>query len=311
MSGPSTKIGTPHPEGGMMRGLDDLAVFVEVARAGSFVLASKRARIPTSSVSRAVARLEEELGARLFRRTSRKVAITEEGRRLLLRAGPLVDGLREALSSSTDRTGEPSGLVRVTAPAFTGATRIAAALAEFARAYPKIDVELDTSNVLRDLVEEGFDFGVRVGPTVDADFVARRLFTGVFGIFATPDLLRAVFGKKRPVASRETLERGPCVVMRSSVVWRFRDAAGRRVEVKPRARFTVNDPRAAVEVAQRGVGFALTPVDAAAAAPNLVPVATDFGEPEPTELYVVYPSRRLLPERVRLALDWLYRASAT
>jgi DNA-binding transcriptional LysR family regulator len=314
MSGPSTKIGTRRPARGTISGpkpklLDDLAVFVAVARAGSFVRASGRTGVPTSSVSRAVARLEEELGACLLRRTSRKVALTDEGRRLLARTGPLIDGLGEALASSAGAAGEPSGLVRITAPAFTGATRIAASLAELARAHPLIDVELDASNALRDLVEDGFDFGVRVGPAVDADFVARRLSTGTFSIFATRELLRSTFGRKRPLATRETFERGPCVVMRTSAVWRFRDAAGRRVEVKPRARFAINDPRAAVEVASRGVGFVLAPREAAAAAPSLVPVACDLGEPEPIELYIVYPSRRLLSDRARLVMEWLLRSS--
>jgi DNA-binding transcriptional LysR family regulator len=231
------------------------------------------------------------------------VAVTDEGRDLLLRAGPLVDGLREALASAADRRAEPSGLVRVTAPAYTGATRVAAALADFAREHPQVTIELDPSNAIRDLVEERFDFGVRVGPVVDVDFVARKLWSGAFGLFAAPSLAKRL-GGKRASLTREALARAPCVVTRPGGEWRFRDERGRSVAVRPTARFAVNDPRAAIEVARRGVGVVLAPVDAAVEA-GLVALETDFGSPEPVDLYVVYPSRRLLPRRVRLAIDWL------
>src|SRR4051812_3454636 len=98
--------------------LDDLAVFVSVAQHVSFVQASRRLGIPPSSVSRSVARLEEDLGVALLRRTSRKVAVTDDGRQLLLRAAAHVEGLEEALATAADRHPEPSGVVRVTAPAY-------------------------------------------------------------------------------------------------------------------------------------------------------------------------------------------------
>jgi DNA-binding transcriptional LysR family regulator len=286
------------------RALDDISVFVAVARQASFVAASRRLGLPTSSVSRAVARLEEALGRLLLRRSSRRVALTDEGAQLLAQAGPLVDGLQEALAATTETEGEPAGLIRVTAPAFTGATRVAAALASFARRHPRVTIELDASNAVRDLVEDGFDLGVRVGPVGGADLVARRLWKGHFGLFATREFLRRAVGK-RGVVTREVIEAGPCVVMRSSLVWRFRDAQDRLVEVTPRACFAVNDPRAAVEVARQGVGLVLAPLDAAAVAPELVGVAADLGAPEPLDLFLVYPTKRLLSRRVRLAIDWL------
>jgi LysR family transcriptional regulator AphB len=286
--------------------LDDLAVFVSVAEHASFAEASRRLALPTSSVSRAVARLEEAIGAPLLRRTSRKVVTTDEGRRLLLHSTASIASLREALSTAADRRPEPSGIVRVTAPAFTGATRVARSLTAFALAHPKIAIELDATNATRDLLRDGYDFGIRVGPNADADFVARRLWQGRFGLVAARSFVEKAF-RGRLRITREELEHAPAVALRKSVVWRFRRPNGETVEIAPRACFTVNDPRVAADVARRGLGVALLPAEAAAEAPELVSLETDFGEPTPVDLFVVYPTKRLLPARVRLAIEWLAR----
>jgi len=303
----TNKIEPRHPNVGM---IDDVAVFVAVAQHASFVAASRETGVTTSSVSRAVARLEDALATRLLQRSSRKVVLTDAGRQLLLHAAPHVAGLGEALAVAADRHPEPSGTVRVTAPAYTGSTRIADALARFALAHPKIRIELDATNTIRDVLEDGYDFAIRVGAKVDASFVARRIFHGAFGLFATPGFVKRVRTPREPVG-RELLERAPCVVSRVSARWTFRQAAsGAVTEVAPRVHFAVNDPRAAVAVAARGVGFVVAPLEAADAEPRLVRVTSPLGEPVPLELYLVYPSRRLLPVRVRLAIDWLVSALA-
>jgi DNA-binding transcriptional LysR family regulator len=325
MSGQLPKNGTRRPASGTInpsgRGptdrrdrsagaLDDLAVFIHVARHASFVEASRRLAIPTSSVSRAVARLEEALGAQLLRRTSRRVALTDEGSQLVAHAAPHLEGLDEALASAADRRAEPAGVVRVTAPAYTGATRVARALARFARAHPKISIELDATNTIRDLIQDRFDFAVRVGAHADPDFIARRIWQGTFGIFAARDFVESALGGRARIG-REALERVPCVAMRTQAIWRFVRPGGQSVEIAPRVRFAVNDPRAAVEAARQGIGLVLAPRDGMAGRgdPPLVRVRTDFGEPEPIDLYVVYPTRRLLPQRVRMVIEWLARAT--
>jgi DNA-binding transcriptional LysR family regulator len=309
MAARASKNGRKRPTRGMIVGppgrYEDLAVFVEVARHLSFVEASHRTRTPASTVSRAVARLEDALGVRLLQRTSRKVALTEEGRQLLLRAAPPIDELGEALHGAADKGAELRGLVRVTAPAFTGATRVARALAEFAKTHPGVTIELDASNAVRDLVEERFDLALRVGPLEDADLVARRVWEGSFGLFAPRSVVANVLRGRRST-SRETLEQLPAVVTRASARWRFLGDDGQVTQVSPNARFTVNDPRAAVDVARRGVGVVLAPLEAVPAADrDLVRITADVGEPEPAQIFAVYPSRRLLPLRVKLALEWL------
>jgi len=311
MKGSFPKNGIGHANSGTTPrrtgGLDDLSIFVSVARQASFVAASRRLAIPTSSVSRAVARLEDELGVQLLRRTSRNVVLTDEGRQLLAHAAPHLDGLEEALASTVDRLPEPSGVVRITAPAYTGSTRIARSLAGFSLAHPNITIELDATNVIRDLLQDGFDFGVRVGPYVHPDFVARRLWQGEFGLFAAPAFVKRALAGKIDV-DRELLSRQPCVALRTSVVWRFRARTGEVVEISPPVRFTVNDPRGTADVARQGLGIALLPLDAVAQdSTGLVRLRTDFGDPVPVDLHVVYPTRRLLPQRVRMAIEWLVK----
>lgn len=311
----SSKNGTRRPKNGTMArreidgGLDDVAIFVAVARLASFAEASRRLGVPTSTVSRSVARLEERVGARLLQRTSRAVALSEEGNQLLLRAGQAVDELHAALVSTADRRAVPRGVVRVTAPSYTGATRVASILAAFAEKHPHIVVELDASNAIRDLVADGFDFAVRVGLPTEGDFVARKLWSGQFGLFATRALAASVLnGRKR--ATRDAIARAPFVITRASRPLAFVGPDGERIDVEPRVRFAVNEPRAAVEAARRGLGVVMAPTELVSRKTGLVRVDVDFGEPASADLYLVYPSRRLVPSRVRLAMHWLSSSGA-
>jgi LysR family transcriptional regulator, transcriptional activator AphB len=285
--------------------LEDLALFVSVARDASFVATSRRTRVSTSSVSRAVARLEDALGARLLQRTSRKVVVTEEGRQLLALTGPLVDEMAGALREVSDQRAEPQGRIRVTAPLFTGASRISSALASFAVAHPRVTVELDLSNATRDLLEEGFDLAFRAGPLKTEDFIARRLWAVPFGLFASKAFVAKSLGGRQRL-SEDELRRVPAITTRAT--WRFRRADGQLHEVKPSARFSVNDPRASIDIARAGLGVICVPLEAMPVGEaELVALKADVGEPESRDLYAVYPTRKLLPTRVRLALEWVAR----
>ncbi|HWL85263.1 MAG TPA: LysR family transcriptional regulator, partial [Polyangiaceae bacterium] len=168
----------------------DLPLFVAVARCESFAEASRRTHTPTSTVSRAVSRLEEALGVRLLQRTSRRVSLTHEGAQLLERAGPLADEMGEVLDAVADREEEPAGRLRITAPVMTGAAVIGPALAAFAAKYPRVSIELHLSNSVLDLIEEGFDLGFRAGPVTDTDLVARRLWSVPYSLAASARFLK-------------------------------------------------------------------------------------------------------------------------
>ncbi len=281
----------------------DLPLFIAVARCESFVEASRRTGTPASSVSRAVARLEQTLGVRLFQRTSRRVALTHEGTKLLERAGPLADEIDGVLDAVADREDEPSGRLRITAPVVSGAEQIGPALVSFAAKYPRVSVELHLTNAVLDLIEDGFDLGFRAGPVADGELVARRVWSVPYTVAASPRFIKQKLRGARRIGAR-ALQDLPAVLTEGYPVWRFVRTDGTREEVRPASRFQVNDPRVAIEAARQNLGMVCAP-RAAIAGTELVPITIDEGEPEARELYAVFPSRRLLPRRVRLAIEWI------
>jgi len=290
--------------------IEDLRVVVAVANHGSFVAAARRTRVPTSTVSRAVARFEDAVGVRLFQRNSRTVRLTHEGATLLERAAPLLDELDEVVLNMSDDRAAVAGRLRVTAPTVSGSAQIAASLLSFAEAYPRVNIELSLSNAVADLIEEGVDIAFRAGPVQGVDLIAKRIWSVPFALGASRAYVQRELGRKK-VLDRATLESLPAVVGRTGLPWRFRRADGGVTEIHPCARFCVNDLRIAVDAAQRGLGIVRAPRDVIAAAGlvALVP-ASGVGQPEDREMYAVYPSRRLVPKRVTLAIDWVARALA-
>jgi DNA-binding transcriptional LysR family regulator len=288
-----------------MIALDDLRLFVAVAQSSSFVEAARRTGVPTSTVSRRVAQLEEALGARLLQRTSRRVGLTHEGERLLERAGPLLEELASVLDRSADREDEPSGRLRVTAPVMTGTQRIAPALFSFAARHPRLTVELKLTNAVVSLVEEGFDLAFRMGPIQDAELVARRMWSVPFAFAASPGFVLQALGGRTQL-DRDALGSVPAVVTQPGGVWRLLRKDGSVEEIRPNVRISVNDPRMTVAAAVQGLGVVCAPFDAIEQQGEaLVQLSVKARTVEPRELFAVYPSRRLLPTRVRLALDWV------
>lgn len=291
--------------------LADVQLFASVARHASFVAASRRTGVPTSTVSRAVARLEDALGTRLLHRTSRKVVLTPEGAWLLERAAPLVDELRHALSDVKERGGELSGRLRVTAPVVTGSGRIGEALIAYAARHPRLSLELELTNAVLDLREAGFDLAFRAGPVTDPDVVARKLWSAPFALAASPQFVKRELDGLRKL-SAERVERVAAVVSRPNTVWKFVGRDGKPIEVRPREHFRANDPRLAVAAARAGLGVVRAPRELIELEGKaLVTLDCELGELEGRDLFAVYPSRRLLPLRVKAAIDWVMKTART
>lgn len=284
--------------------LDDIQLFLAVARTRSFVAAARRLAVPTSTLSRRIAALEEALGARLLQRTSRRVGLTEEGARLVERAGAQLDELVAAVDQTIDREVEPAGRLRVTAPVLTGAHRIAPALFAFAAAHPKIVLELDLTNAVVPLVEAGYDLAFRAGPIRDRELIARKLWSLPQQFAAAPAVVRDRLGGKRRI-TRDALARVPAIVTRANR-WNLIDRRGVVEALVTQERVMVNDPRVAIAAAVAGLGVVCATIDAIAAyGPSLVELTVIGRHPEPRDLFAVYPSRTLVPSRVRAALDWV------
>ena len=153
-------------------GLDDLMAFVAVARERSFTRAAAKLGLSQSALSQTVRQLEARLGVRLLTRTTRSVAPTEAGERLLARMAPLLDDFHAALDSVNEFRSTPAGQLRLTVPPPVARLLIEPILARFLAAHPKVTVEVSADGILRDIVKDRFDAGIRAGERIDRDMIA-------------------------------------------------------------------------------------------------------------------------------------------
>jgi DNA-binding transcriptional LysR family regulator len=284
--------------------LHAMEVFAAVAEAGSFAGAARQLRLSPPAVTRAVAALEERLGVRLLNRTTRSLSPTEAGLRFLASARRLLAELDEAERSAAGTTAIPSGHLVVTAPVTFGRAHVAAVLAEFLAAQPRVTAALLLLDRVTSLVEEGIDVAVRIGQLPDSALVARRVGEVQHLLVASPAYLAAHGVPERPEALK-----GHAMIAFSGLLpgrdWRF-VANGRATAVTLAPRLEVNDALAALDVAERGHGITLAlsyMVGPRLATGRLVPVLDAFAPP-PVPVQIVHPHGRLVAAKVRAFLDF-------
>lgn len=292
--------------------LNSLALFVEVAKAGSFAEVSRRRNIDPSSVSRAIAGLEDTLDFRLFQRTTRRLSLTEAGDTFLQRVAPLVDELAIAAASALDMSQAPSGVLRVTTSVSFGLKVLVPLIPSFRHRYPDVDIDLELTDANLDLVAERIDLAIRLGlrPTVDA--VSAKLMDTRYRVCVSPGYLEG----RDPISDPRQLSeiaclRFPFIGFRNQ--WTFRSRAGEVAQVPIKGTVTATNALALLRLAIDGQGPVLLAdwtVDDAIAEGKLVDLfpdhtvtATDFD----TGVWLVYPSGAHLPSKVRVFIDYLRR----
>lgn len=289
---------------------DTLRTFVEVMRRGSFTAVARDRNVDPSSVSRAVAALEERLGVRLINRTTRRLSPTEAGTEYFDRVAPLVDELERAASAAAERGDRPRGILRLTAPVAFAQANLVPLLPEFARDYPLVSFDLVLTDAFLDLVDERVDLAVRLGPLAESSLIAHRLCDMVNVVCASPDYLRRHGRPKTP----EELARHQCLrypVRGYAPRWRFREGDGPVVEVPVTGRVVVNNGVALRQCALAGLGVLMlyrwyVAEDLRSGAlvqlfPRYRATASEFD----TAAWMLYPSRSYLPRKVRLFADFL------
>lgn len=277
--------------------------FCRVAQAGSFTGASDLARMPKSSISASVARLERQLGLRLLERTTRRVRVTEMGQSLVARAAPLLEALRDVEAEARSRVNEVSGTLRVSAPYESSWMHLSPALPKLLRAYPKLVVEIDDCRELPDLLAERYDvaFVKTATQLPDSSMVSRRVVAVDRAFYAAPSLI-AIHGMPRTHADLDTW---PAVVDADDQFWEFvvdgNEVA--RIVVHPRVRTANAEVR--VRAAIDGIGMVRLP-------PSYVERNVEPGKlkrilPDAVsssiKVYAVTPARRLMPAKVRALLS--------
>lgn len=284
--------------------LSNIAVFVRVVEEESFTAAAQALNLPKSSVSRAVSRLEEELGVRLLQRTTRRLSLTEAGTSFFQSVRAALASVDDAARAAADLGSEPRGTVRLTGPVDIGAL-IAEPLGRFVRKYPQIHLDLVLTARLVDLVREGFDLAIRASRLADSSLVARKV--GVFGsgVFASPAYLRRR-GHPRALADLANHE---CLLFRArgdTATWTLRGPKGEE-HVAVRGAITVDELSFIVHAAEAGLGVGYLPFALAArplAEKKLVRVLPEYSWVT-ADLSLVMPTGRHIPARVALLRDFL------
>ncbi|HEY1858579.1 LysR family transcriptional regulator [Acidocella sp.] len=275
--------------------LSDLTAFLEVARARSFTRAAAGLGVSQSALSQTIAVLEERLGVRLLTRTTRSVAPTAAGERLLARLGPHFDGISAELAALGELRDKPAGTVRVTTSEHAAATRLWPVLERFLPQHPDIKVELNIESGLTDIVAERFDAGVRLGEQVEKDMVAVRIGPDLrMAAVASPAYLA---GHPAPQTPHD-LARHECINLRLPTLggfypWEF-EKDGRALNVRVDGRLAFNNARLILQAAEAGFGIGFLPEDhvqQAMAAGRLMRLLADWCPLFPG-FHLYYPSRR-------------------
>jgi DNA-binding transcriptional LysR family regulator len=291
-------------------GLERLTGLVAFARAGSlgsYTAAARALSISPSAVSKSVQRLEQQLGLTLFTRTTRSLTLTPEGRALHQRALRLLQDADEIEQAASAARGEPSGILKVTAPLPIGLHLLCPALPRFRERYPRVSIDLRLNDQIVDLMEEGIDVAIRVGELADSSLVSRRLAPNLLCAYASPSYL----ARRGTPESPDQLVGHECINVRfqsSGQLLRWQFAIdGRIVEVTPEPGVTVDASDGVLAVAAAGGGIGVSPTYIAApyvARGELVPILARFAV-ERSSITALWPESRRASPNVKAFLVFL------
>jgi len=273
----------------------DLAAFVVVAEERSFTRAAALIGTSQSALSYTVRRLEERLGIRLLTRTTRKIAVTEAGAKLLANLKPAFDDIRHSLNVLDELRDKPAGTIRITSSRSAADAILMPVVRKLLEEYSDLHIEISVDQKLTDIVEESFDAGVRLGEQVEKDMIAVRI---------SPDLEMTVVGSPayfekhgKPKTPHDLTDHA-CINLRLPTrgglySWEF-EQNGRPINVRVKGQFTCNDVLMNIDAAVNGLGLLCLPSDTLREAMDdgrLVRVLEDWCPPFPG-YHLYYPSRR-------------------
>lgn len=292
-----------------MRGTEfgELSAFIAVAEQRNFGRAAKQLGIAPATLSQTIRSLEERLGVRLLNRTTRSVATTEAGEKLLLRLRPVIDDYEAAIESVNEFRDKPAGLLRITVAPPAAHSVLGPALAQFLAQYPDIRLEVSTDSANIDIVAQQFDAGIRASDRIDRDMIAVKItdewYTAVVG---APSYLARRGKPKAP----EDLVAHNCIRIRLPngpiMPWRFQ-GNGKSFTIAVTGSLILNDSSLIAPAILDGVGLAQLPrayVATAIASGKLVSLLEEW-QPRGAPFALYYPSRRQTPAALQALIDFL------
>jgi DNA-binding transcriptional LysR family regulator len=286
--------------------LDGIKTVVAVVETGSFTAASERLGMSKALVSKYVGEVEDSLGVRLLNRSTRRLALTEAGRRYYDQALPLLEEFTEMVDSVTGEQSSPRGLLRISVPVTFGEMSLAPLIPKFLQQYPDIGVDLQLSDKKIDMLEEGIDVVIRIGGVDDSSLIAKQIQTLPLALCASPDYIRL---KGLPDSPKELVQHD-CIIdsnFRIGKHWPIICPKNVTTSVEVSSRVMANSPRAVKGIALAGGGIGMIPR-------FIVQDALDDGRLEEVlpgyhtlefGLFAIYPHRRYLSRKVRCFIDFL------
>lgn len=290
-----------------MLGIQSMLAFTDTVRYGGFTAASRETGLSPSALAKSVARLEESLGLKLFHRTTRQVRLTPDGERLYERCQRVLAELEDLQAEASSARGDPAGMLRMDLPVYYGKHVVLPVLAALQARHPRLELDLRYSDVFTDLVRNRIDLAVRIGTLDDSTLIARQIGEQHLVLCASREYLE-LSGQPDTL---EALAEHRAIVFRLPTTgrdrpWQFRQR-GRPVEYRPKSRVRINDTEALLHALLLGMGICQVPdylVAAALAEGRLVELLPSL-RPKPLPINIVYPAGRLLPGRVRVAIEAL------
>ncbi len=288
-----------------------MRILARVVESGSFSAAARQLGVAPSSVSRQINELEEDLGARLFARTTRKLSLTEAGHLYYARASGIINDVDEA-RLALSQLGAPSGILRVTVPSGIGRELIVSAVPAFLDKYPAIKIVLSMTDRMVDIVDAGIDVAIRVGRQQDSSFKARKIGESKRVVCASPDYLKKAGMPKRPA----DLDGRNCITWRDHPghnIWAFRGPDG-ACKVRASGSFFAKNADAIVAATVAGLGLSLLPdcnMGTELRQKQLRVVLEDYDAiPATSPVYAVHAHQRHVPPKIRVFIDFLIESFA-
>ncbi len=284
--------------------LEAWAIFAAVVEHRSFSGAADAIALSKATVSKAITRLEEQIGQSLFHRTSRRLTLTEAGKPLAEHAARILAEAHAAEEAARDAASRPTGRVRLATPMSFGISNVAPLLAEFLAAHPGVEIDLHCSDARVDIVAEGFDVALRIGDLPDSSLRARRLCDIAAHLVAAPAYLTAHGTPQHPSELAQHRILGYSNV---TGPWRFQHADGSDIAIKPHGPLTANSGEALLPTLTAGLGICRLPgfiVGPYLASGAVVEILPEWA-PAPIGLHLLTPPSPLRPARVEALIAFL------
>ncbi len=285
---------------------DDLAIFINVVERGSFIAAATKMKIPSSTVSRRLSRLEADLNVKLLERTSRKIHLTEKGKIFFEQCLPLIKQLRENTHELTQSMDKIHGKLKITVPTYVGNELMADLFTDFVKDNPNIELEILLSNDIEDILDEEIDIAIRVGPLDDSTLIAQNLLELDYVICASTDYLEQHSVPQEPA----DIARDHSFIFRThQVPLNFKHrTSGVLANIDVRTRLISNDIKFTIHAVNHGAGIACLPkmfINQQLESGNLVEILPHYQLLEHKTIYAVYPGKHYLPKKTRLLIKYI------